>query len=222
MLCLRSGRSFCPAATVLAVIMTAAPAVWASVIQSTASLPPEGACTADALCFPHLGPGVCVVGASMHRFNGTTSTFDNSGQSVDLSISLTAKVYTDVNGMPGTLIACILLQGAIGILHASRINDKELGTFTSTMTEFDLTGTFHGITTHTLEIVPNPMMTSSRPTTVAQFGSGFKVNSFFDKFADISLDGGPFMPAPSSRTFTLTPERGKHFIAGVGSARRCA
>jgi len=104
----------------------------------------------------------------MHGFNGTTSTFDNSGQSIDRQRHAC------------TLIAPILLQGAIGILHASRINGKELGTFASTMTEFDLTGTFHGIATHTLEIVPNPMMTSSGPTTVARFGSGFKVSSFFD------------------------------------------
>lgn len=96
------------------------------------------------------------------------------------------------------------------------MNDMELGTFTSTMTEFDPTGTFHGIATHTIEIVLNPVMTSSGPRTVAPVESNFKVNSFFDVFADVSLDGGPFMPAPSSRTFTLTPEPGSISLLALG------
>ncbi|MGA9566901.1 MAG: PEP-CTERM sorting domain-containing protein [Candidatus Korobacteraceae bacterium] len=216
MLSLRVWRSFCLAATVLAVVAVAPSVASASIIQSTPSLPPEGAYTAATVCFPHLGPGICVVGASMHGFTGTTSTFDNQGQSIDSNISLTADVYTDVNGTPGTLIAPILLQGPIGILYAGRMNDSELGTFTSSMTEFDLTGTFHGVTTHTIEIILNPMMTSSGPTTVAQFGSDFQITSFFDVFAEISLDSGPFMPAPSSRTFTLTPEPGSISLMALG------
>jgi hypothetical protein len=218
MLSLRVWRSFCLAATVLAVVAVAPSAASASVIQSTPSLPPEGQYVAATVCFPHLGPGVCIVGASMHGFTGTTSMFDNQGQSIDSSISLTADVYTDVNNMPGTLIGPVLLQGPIGILYSGRMNDEELGTFTSTMTELDLTGTFHGITTHTVEIILNPMMTTSGPTTVAQFGSDFQVTSFFDVFADISIDHGQFMPAPSSRTFTLvpTPEPGSISLLTLG------
>jgi hypothetical protein len=216
MLSLRKWRSFCVAATVLAVVVAAPSVASASIIQSTPDLPPEGAYTADTVCFPHLGPGVCIVGASMHGFTGTTSTFDNQGQSIDSSTSLTADVYTDVNNMPGTLVGPVLLQGPIGILYAGRMNDMELGTFTSSMTELDLSGTFHGMTTHTIEIILNPMMTSSGPTTVAAFGNEFQITSFFDVFAEISLDHGQFMPAPSSRRFTLTPEPGSISLLALG------
>jgi len=210
MLSLRRLRSLLLAAVILAVV-TAVPTARASVIQSSPSLPPQsGAYTTNTSCFPNLGPGVCIVGGSLHGFTGTTSTFDNSGQSIDSSITLTADVYTDVNNMPGTLIAPVLLQGPIGILYVGRMTDTELGTFTSNLTELDLKGTFHGVMTHTIEIMLNPMMSSTGPTTVQSTISmapdgQFQVSSFFDVFAEISIDGGQFMPAPSSRTFTLTP-----------------
>ena len=58
----------------------------------------------------------------------------------------------------------------------------------------------------------NPNVSSSGPTTVMrlsrQFPDGeFQASSFFDVFAEISLDLGPFMAGPT-RTFTLTPEPG--------------
>jgi hypothetical protein len=209
-LSLQTWRSLLVAAVMLAVVL-AVPVAQADVIQPTPSLPPQtGAYTTDTVCFPHLGPGVCIVGASLHGFTGTTSTFDSSGQSIDSSISLTAAVYTDVNGMPGTFIASVLLQGPIGILYVGRMNDMELGTFTSNLTELDLQGTFHGVMTHTIEIVLNPNYTSTGPTTVEPAGGRFpdgefQISSFFDLFAELSLDGGQFMPAPSAPTFTLTP-----------------
>src|SRR5271157_1452290 len=83
MLSLRSSRSFLLAAAVLAVIVTAVPYSRADIVQSTASLPPTtGSYTAGIICVP-FGPGVCVVGPSLHGFTGTTSIFDNSGQSID-------------------------------------------------------------------------------------------------------------------------------------------
>ena len=204
MLSRRARHNLLPAALLLAAAVAFVPVAQASIIQSTPGLPPTtGGYTAGTICVL-LGPGVCIVGASLSSFTGTKSTFDMSGQAVDSSITLTADVYTDVGGKPGTLIAPVTLAGPIGILYAGRMNDTELGTFTSSLTELDLTGTFHGITTHTIEIMLNPVMTSSGPTTVAPSGGNYRIDSFFDVFAELSLDGGPFMAGPS-RTFTLTP-----------------
>jgi hypothetical protein len=64
-------------------------------------------------------------------------------------------------------------------------------------------------------------MTSSGPTTVMSLGSGFGasgefvVSSFFDVFAEVSLDGGPFMAGPE-RTFVLTPEPGSASLLFLG------
>ena len=108
-----------------------------------------------------------------------------------------------------------MLGGPIGILDAGRSSDDELGTFTSSLTELDLTGMFLG---HSLEVMLGPM-TSSGPTTVTQFGSDFKVSSFFDVFAEISIEGSPFVPGPM-RTFTLTavPEPGSISLLALGLA----
>jgi hypothetical protein len=114
----------------------------------------------------------------------------------------------------------ISLQGPIGIFYAGRMDNTETGTWTSSLTELDLTGTFHGLTTHTVEIMLNPNMTSSGPTTVVSFDSHFpdgefQVSSFFDVFADISLDYGAYMAGPM-RTFTLTPEPGSITLMALG------
>lgn len=209
MLSLRTWRSYCVAAAVL-VVVAALPAAHASNIQSTPSLPPEGAYTAGNICVP-LGPGACIVGASLGNFTSTTSTFPPGGQAIDSSVTLTASVYTNNSGMPGTFLGNLMLGGPIGIQYAGRMDDTQLGTFTSTLTELDLTGMFNG---HTIEVMLSPA-TSSGPTTVAASGSGFMVSSFFDVFAEISIDGGPFVPGPM-RTFTLTPEPGSVSLLAVG------
>ena len=207
-------RSLLVPAVMLAFVAAAVPVVQASAIQPTPSLPPStGGYTTGTVCVA-LGPGVCVAEADLHGFTGTTSIFDSSGQSIDSSITFTADVYTDVGGMPGTLIGPVTLVGPIGILYAGRTSDTELGTFTSSLTELDLMGAFNG---HNIEIILNPNMTSGGPTMVAPSGGNFQITSFFDVFTELSLDGGPFNPGPP-RTFTLTsiPEPGSITMLALG------
>jgi len=202
----------------LAVVAAAVATARASVTQSNSNLPPEnGAYTAPTICVT-LGPGACVVGASLFGFTGTTSVFDMSGQSIDSSITMTAKIYSNNNGMPGMFLGNLMLGGPIGILYAGRMTNMDLGTFTSRLTELDLTGTFNG---HSIEVILNPMMSSSGPTTVEPAGSRFpdgefRITSFFDVFAEISIDHGAFVPGPE-RTFTLmTPEPGSISLLALG------
>lgn len=209
-------RSFLATASVLAVVAATSMA-HADVIQSTPNLPPTaGMYTTPTSCV-HLGVmnGVCVVGASLHGFTGTTKMFDMMGQHIDSSITFNADIYTDVNGMPGMLLGPLMMQGPIGILYAGRMNDMELGTFTSSLTELDLTGMFMG---HSIEVMLNPTMTSSGPTTVTPAGNDFRIDSFFDVFTDISIDHGAFMQGPP-RLFTLTtPEPGSLSLLALGLA----
>lgn len=211
---LRSSRGVLLAAAVLAVSLCAAPYSRADIVQSSASLPPAtGSYTAGTICV-HLGVmsgGVCVVGPSLHGFTGTTSTFGNSGQSIDSSISFGADIYTNNNGVPGTFLGRFSASGPIGILYAGRASDEQTGTFTSSLTELDLTGGFSG---HTLEVILGPQ-TSSGPTTVMPSGSEFVVSSFFDVFAELSVDGGLFVAGPQ-RTFVLTPEPGSASLLILG------
>lgn len=201
--------SFLAVAPLLAVLV-AVPEASADIIQSTPSMPPEGSYTTPSLCVP-LGPGVCIVNPALHGFNGTTRSTDLSGESIDSNIFFSASVYTDAGGHPGTLLGPLSLEGPIGIFYAGRTSDSELGTFTSTLTELDVTGTFNG---HSVEIMLTPPA-STGITTISAVGSDFAVSSFFDVFAEISIDHGPFIVG-AERTFTLTPEPGTVSLLALG------
>jgi hypothetical protein len=64
----------------------------------------------------------------------------------------------------------------------------------------------------------NPSQPSSGVTTIQQLSSdSWQVSSFFDVFAELSLDGGPFVPGPM-RTASLTPEPANYIPIGAGLA----
>ena len=213
MLSMRGRLSVVAAATLLAALIAIVPQASADIIQSTPSMPPDGGGYSAPMICVQLGPGVCVVNPALYGFNGTTRSTDTSGESIDSNILFSADVYTDNNGQPGTFLGLLHLAGPIGIFYAGRTSDSELGTFTASLTELDLTGTFNG---HSIEVMLNTP-TSSGPTTITQVVSGFRVSSFFDVFAEISIDHGAFVAGPE-RTFTLTPEPGTVSLMALGLA----
>jgi hypothetical protein len=215
MLSMRKRLSFLPAAaTLLAVLAAIVPQASADVIQSTPSMPPDGAYTTPTICL-QIGQGICVLNAALYGFNGTETTFDNMGQAIDSNVSFSADIYTNNSDHPGSFLGVLHLVGPIGIFYTGRSSDTELGTFTSTLTELDLIGTFNG---HTVELMLAPPP-STGPTTITADGSVFKVSSFFDVFAEISIDHGAPMLGPM-RTFTLvpTPEPGTISLMALGLA----
>jgi len=72
---------------------------------------------------------------------------------------------------------------------------------------------------HPFEIKQNPSMATTGQTTINQVPGGmYPVSSFFDVFAELSLDNGPFVPGPE-RMSTLTaaaPESGSAGLALLG------
>lgn len=212
MLPMRNKPNLLAAATLLVMLIAIVPLAGADIIQSTASMPPEGAYTAPMICV-QIGPGVCVVNPSLHGFNGTTREINGMGEAIDSNIFFTADIYSESDGHAGTFLGPLSLAGPIGILYAGRSSDSQLGTFMSSLTELDLTGMFNG---HTIEVMLG-MPTSMGPTTITPVGSDFRVSSFFDVFAEISIDHGQFMAGPE-RTFTLTPEPGTISLMGLGLA----
>ena len=64
----------------------------------------------------------------------------------------------------------------------------------------------------------NPASAILRVTTVDEVPDGqFRVDSFFDVFAELSIDGGPFVPGPV-RQADLVPEPGTFIPAFLGIA----
>jgi hypothetical protein len=105
------------------------------------------------------------------------------------------------------------LTGPISFEFFGRNTLIKQGTFVSQITSLDLSGTF-GI--NTAEIKLNPGMASLGQTTIKEIGnSTFRVDSFFDVFTELSIDGGPFVPGPG-HPFELVPEPGTLFFAGFG------
>lgn len=207
---LRSGP-FLTTVVLFAALTATAGIAHAGIVQSTADLPPSsGAYVAGTICI-NIGPGICVVHPSLFGFTGTTTVINSMGEAIDSNISFSAAIYSNHDDHPGVFLGNLAMAGPIGILYANRTSETELGTFTSTLTELDMTGTFNG---HSLEVML-ATMPSSGPTTVMQFGQDFRVTSFFDVFAEVSLDHGGFMPGPK-RTFVLTPEPGTAVLLTLG------
>lgn len=82
-------------------------------------------------------------------------------------------------------------------------------TFDTQMTALDINGSVNG---HSLELMLNPSDTDTGQTTVTDMGGGhFQINSFFDVFTELSLDGGQFVPqqgGPTVLTLSSVPDAG--------------
>ncbi len=216
------GWNFTAAAMLLTFLLALSFAAHADVVQDSPTLPPTtGAYTAPTICV-QIGPGVCIVNPRLFGFNGTTSTFSDMGQAIDSNIYFTADIYSETASRPGTFLGMLNLAGPIGIFYDGRSTADQLGTFTSTLTELDMTGMFNG---HSIEVILG-MPTSSGPTTITQLDplknapdGQFAVSSFFDVFAEISIDHGTFVQGPM-RTFTLNtvPEPGTLSMLALGLA----
>jgi hypothetical protein len=71
---------------------------------------------------------------------------------------------------------------------------------------------------HTIEAMLNPLNPSVGVTSVTQLGEGlFQIDSFFDVFGRVSIDGGPFVDGPV-RHADLVPEPATFIPAFLGMA----
>lgn len=209
----------CCAKTLLALcLVLAAPAALASVIQQTPTLPPTtGGYFIGEVCVPNLlvNKGACMDGGNLSSFTNRVSAITGAGQEVDTTASFTAQLFSFDNGVKGGFIGDLLLTGPVGFLFAGRTSESELGTFATTFTELMLTGTFNGIPI----AIKGNLAKSAGSTTVAKEGHQYKIDSFFDVFVEVSIDGGPFIPGPR-RPFDLQPipEPGSLTLAALGFA----
>jgi len=110
------------------------------------------------------------------------------------------------------------MSGTLSITYLGRASQDALGTFTTLLTSFDFMGSFNS---HTLQTRLNLTQGgNSGITTIVQVaGSGdFLVDSFFDVFAELSLDGAPFTPQPERHLNleSTVPEAGSAGLTLLG------
>jgi hypothetical protein len=173
----------------------------ASVITPTASLPLVGV--------PYVSPGAgagcftvvtaCVNPGPFIQTSVVSDMFSVAGQEIMANVTYDATL-TPVGGT--TIIGSVALTGTVDETVLGRTSNGETGSFTVDITGLTLSGPLSLpseplLNGKTLTVDLNTSDTSSGTTTITPDGSEFRINSFFDVFADITLDLSP-LPSPST------------------------
>jgi hypothetical protein len=183
----------------------------ASVLEPTATLPPpNGTYSLPLVCIT----AVCLVNANVSGFNTTSDALISGNEVVGTTAVFSAEVFQNAGGSPGADLGPLSINGTMNFIYFGRTFSVPLGTFNAQITDFDFAGIFN---THPFEVKQNPGSASTGMTTISGTPGAFTVESFFDVFAELSLNGGPFDPGPQ-RVATLTgaPEPGSAGLALVG------
>jgi hypothetical protein len=190
--------------------MAFAPSALADIFAPTSAVPPaNGVYFVANTCILT----VCLQNIQLGNFNTTSAKIVGQNELTVSSVDLTANVFQNHSGVAGPFIAPVTLSGTVDITYFKKNALFETGKFVSQITSLDVSGSFVGVTgppPHTIDAMLNPAMASMGETDVTQISSGpdvFQIHSFFDVFAELSIDHGPFVPGPERHgTLGNTPE----------------
>ena len=207
------------ASMILGALMLAPGTLWSGTVG--ACLPPEGTFTGGDVQFTIPGIGQTTIS------NPTNSGFNHcevpdpnsiSPQTIRFGSMVSGNLTTPA-GSQGFLLPAIQ-SVLIGLLKTGGGGETVPGGFDVFSTQLESMDIDFGGGVM-LRIDPNPNMPSTGQTTVTNDGKGgFHIDSFFDIFTDLSLDGGrtwiPQSNGPTTMTFTATPEPGTFLLLGAG------
>ncbi len=188
-------------AVLLSTVIFAAP-VLADAILTTPELPPSGP---DPLLgylgqLPTLFPGGVDIYNPFHsQFINIIRTPVGPDEIENFDSTLTAMV--DAGGP-----SLVTLTGPVTTIVYGKIGNTT-GTFDTEIIAMSLTGDVGGIP---IQIRESPSLGSLGQTTITDLGGGlWLIDSFFDVYTELSLDGGPFQPQignPSRMELVRLPE----------------
>lgn len=183
----------------------------ADLIEPTATLPPpNGIYGLPLVCITP----VCLLNANVSGFQTTSDVLSAGNELVSTNAVFATDIFQNIGGAPGAFLGPLSIPGTMDFTFFGRSLSTPLGTFNAQITAFDFSGMFNG---HSFEIMQNPSQASTGLTTINQVPGGYQVNSFFDVFAELSLDGGPFVPGPERHSvLTATPEPDGWVFAVLG------
>jgi len=195
-----------------------APAVFAGIIASSPELPPANAVyTVPDTCVSV----VCLENIQLLNFDTTGSQISGGNELTVSNVDLTANLFANDSGVPGMFISPIELTGQVDITYFAKNTFSEQGTFDAQITSLDLSGSFTGLTgMHQINVMLNPADQSTGMTTIMLLPGpppAWEVSSYFDVFAELSVDNGAFVPGPV-RTASLAPEPASYVPLGAGLA----
>jgi len=191
----------------------------AGVIQSTVQLPPvTGAYTLGGLCISAISK--CTMNAMVSGFSIVSDTQQSGNESVLVDAVYSADIFTDNGGFPGSFLGSLILSGTANFIYVGRDPSvNALGVFPTILADFDFAGMLNG---NTFEVKKDPANDSTGTTSIFKITLSrpveYDVSGSLSIFAEYSLNGSPFVPAPE-RTATLTgptaiPEPGSGVLAG--------
>jgi hypothetical protein len=199
-------------ASMLIALAAGLTAARADLLQPTATLPPPaGLYGLPLVCITP----VCLENASVSGFQDTLDLLSGGNELVSTTAIFAAEIFQNSGGNPGADLGPLSIAGTMNFTYFGRSLATPLGTFNAQITDFDFAGMFNG---HPFEIKQNPSIATTGQTTINQVpASGmYQVSSFFDVFAELSLDNGSFVPGPE-RVSTLTAAAPEPGSAGLGA-----
>jgi hypothetical protein len=169
-----------------------------SPILSSPDLPPEsqtpGAPRCDQLISQYEGqdlhalfPGGIDFSDPKHKcFENVDRQDDGSGNEIE-TFDSQVEAQVDLGSGP----VPVTVSGPVSIVTYGKIGNPT-GTFQTEMISMSLSGDVGGIP---VEVRESPSLPSAGQTTITDLGGGqFQIDSFFDVFTEISVNGGPFEP----------------------------
>jgi len=202
----------------LAVTLLFTPALFADLSTASPALPPQDSIYDLANTCISV---VCLTNITLSQFVPVSSAISGGSELTVSDVTLTANVFQNLSGMPGVHIGPLTLTGEIDITYFSRTDLSEFGTFNSQITLLDLSGQFLGLDKqeHLVEAMLNPHIASTGETTVTPeppppaAPKNFIIASYFDVYAELKIDNGPFVPGPP-RMANLAPEPSYYLLTG--------
>ncbi len=194
-------------------------ALFADVFAPNSALPPV-----DSVYFfsPTCISTVCLSNIQLSGFRTFSTSIVGGDELTTSFVDLTASLFQNAGGVDGPFIGPLRLTGQVDITYLAKTSLFGAGRFSSEITSLDLSGSFNGLTgLHTVDVMLNPNQMSTGETTATLFSAvpeEWRVSSFFNVFAELSIDGGPFVAGPERFAVLGTPEPGYYFPLGVGFA----
>lgn len=173
----------------------------ASVVTPTASLPligvPYVSPPPGAGCFTIAT--ACVNPGAFTLTNPVMYSYSGGNQIITAGVTYDATLTPP---METNIIGSVDLTGTVEMKVLGRASNTETGSFTVDLLELSLSGPLSlsgsPLDGRTLMVGLDASETSSGTTTIAVDGAAFKIDSFFDVFADITLDLPPPLTSPST------------------------
>jgi hypothetical protein len=187
--------------------------------QNNTDLPPNGVyLTPQAVHAMYSGPGLAIVLSDVHHqpfTNAVVRTPVNGGLDEIEQFNSSVTGLVSINGGPDQPVAG---TGPVSVMVSGHgPNGSATGTFQTEMLSLDLS-----LSGGLAMIRESPTLPSLGTTTITPIGGGqFHIDSFFDVFTELSLDGGnTWIPSDGSARVELnptsTPEPGSLALLGAG------